>query len=143
MSFKSLVMIGIVLLLLRGTVIAAQPAKRALIYSGTNNHNWKQTTPVIKDILTNAGISVDVTDKPGTVTAELLSKYDVIVSNWNNFKDKSQIWPDETRQAYLDFISKGGGHVMLHAGGSSFYDWPEYHKIVASWGKGTGHGEKT
>jgi type 1 glutamine amidotransferase len=114
----------------------------ALILSGANNHNWSETTPAIKAILTDAEILADVTDQPGNVTSEQLAKYDVIVSNWNNFKDKSLVWSNETRQAYLDFISKGGGHVMLHAGGSSYYGWSEYHKIVASWGKGTNHGPK-
>lgn len=113
---------------------------RALILSGANNHNWSETTPAIKDILTGAAISVDVTEQPSGLTAQQLSKYDVIVSNWNNFKDKSLDWPEETRQAFLDFISGGGGHVTVHAGGCSFYDWGEYHKIVASWGKRTSHG---
>jgi len=113
-----------------------------LILSGANNHNWSETTPAIKDILTGAGISTDITEQPSSLTAGQLSKYDVIVSNWNNFKDKSLVWPEETKQAFLDFISKGGGHVMVHAGGCSFYDWSEYHKIVASWGKRTSHGSK-
>lgn len=112
----------------------------ALILSGANNHSWQKTTPAIKDILANAGISVDVTEQPSGLTAGQLLKYDVIVSNWNNFKDKSLVWPEKTRQAYLNFISKGGGHVTVHAGGSSYYGWPEYHKIVASWGKQTRHG---
>jgi len=114
----------------------------ALILSGANNHNWSETTPAIKGILTRAGISTDITEQPASLTAGQLSKYDVIVSNWNNFKDKSLDWPEETRHAFLDFISKGGGHVMVHAGGCSFYDWGEYHKIVASWGKRTNHGPK-
>ncbi|MBW8014962.1 MAG: hypothetical protein FVQ82_02170 [Planctomycetes bacterium] len=139
---KSLVVFSAVLLFFCGIVSAAQQPTRVLIYSGANNHKWSETTPAIKKILTDAAISVDVIDKPADVTAKLLSKYDVIVSNWNNFRDKSLVWSDETRKAYLNFISKGGGHVMVHAGGSSFYDWPEYHKIVASWGKGTNHSRK-
>ncbi|MBW8036410.1 MAG: hypothetical protein FVQ79_12480 [Planctomycetes bacterium] len=130
------------LLLFSQIVFATEPPTRVLIYSGANNHKWQETTPAIKDILTDAAISVDVIDPTGNVTAQLLSKYDVIVSDWNNYKDKSLDWPEENKQAFLDFISKGGGHVMVHAGGSSFYDWPQYHQIVASWGKQTGHGPK-
>jgi type 1 glutamine amidotransferase len=114
----------------------------ALILSGANNHNWSETTPAIENILTGADIIANVTEQSSNLTSEQLSKYDVIVSNWNNFKDKSLVWPEETRQAFLDFISKGGGHVMIHAGGSSYYGWGEYHKIVASWGKETNHGPK-
>ena len=113
---------------------------RILILSGSNNHNWQQTTPVIKNILTGAKISADVTEKPASLTGKALSKYDVIVSNWNNLSDKNLDWSDKGKQVFLDFVRKGGGHVMVHAGGSSFYDWAEYHKIVASWGATTGHG---
>ena len=36
---------------------------------------------------------------------------------------------------------KAGGHVVVHAGGTSFFDWKEYHELIgATWGKGTGHG---
>ncbi len=139
---KSLFVFSVVLslLLFSRIVFATEQPTRVLIFSGANNHNWSLTTPAIKDILTNAAINVDVSDHPGNVTDQLLSKYDVIVSNWNNFRDKSLDWSEEARQAVLDFISKGGGHVVVHAGGCSFYDWPQYHQIVASWGKQTSHG---
>ena len=131
----------VLLVVLTGQVVCAdEQSVRVLIYSGSNNHNWQQTTPAIKNILTKAGISSDVIDKPGNVTDQILSKYDVIVSNWNNFNDKGLDWSDESKHAFIDFIHKGGGHVTVHAGGSSFADWPEYHQIVASWGKQTSHG---
>ena len=38
------------------------------------------------------------------------------------------------------FINIGGGHVVIHAGGSSYNEWQEYHQIAAYWGSGTGHG---
>ena len=116
-----------------------QPTK-VLILSGANNHNWKKTTPAIQEILQDASIKADITENTAEITSQQLSKYDVIVSNFNNFGKTKHIWPEKTKKAYLDFISNGGGHVMLHAGGSSFYDWPEYHKINASWGKKTSHG---
>ena len=33
------------------------------------------------------------------------------------------------REAFLGFVSSGKGYVSIHAGSSSFYDWPEYHQI--------------
>ncbi len=47
------------------------------------------------------------------------------------------------REAYLDFVRGGKGHVTVHAGGSSFYEgWPEYRKVsLVFWNLGTtGHG---
>jgi type 1 glutamine amidotransferase len=116
---------------------------RVLILSGSNNHDWKKTTPCLNQILdANDRFTVCVTEKPQTLSAEDLDRYDVIVSNWNAFglKKKDADWPEATKAAYLTFVRQGGGHVMVHAGGSSFYSWPEYHDIAASWGAKTGHG---
>ena len=122
---------------------ATQAKIRVLIFSGSNNHDWQKTTPCLMQILdANDLFQVSVTEQPKTISAEDLAQTDVIVSNWNAFgKDKADTdWPEVTRAAYLNFIRKGGGHVMVHAGGSSFYDWPAYHQIAASWGPKTSHG---
>ena len=116
---------------------------RVLILSGSNNHDWQKTTPCIQQILdANDRFAVRITEQPKTCSAQDFANTDVIVSNYNAFgKDKSVTdWPEGTKTAYLNFIRQGGGHVMIHAGGSSFYDWPEYHRIAASWGPKTSHG---
>lgn len=135
--------IGIALMAWMPVFGATQARIRVLILSGSNNHNWQETTPCLKQILdANDLFQVSVTEHPQTCSAEDLAKADVIVSNWNGFgKDKADTdWPAPTRAAFLNFIRQGGGHVMVHAGGSSFYDWPEYHQIAASWGPKTSHG---
>ena len=115
---------------------------RVLIFSGRNNHDWKATTPVIREILAANGIDSDVTNEPDKCTAEKLEGYDVIVSNYNTFGPKDAKWPDATKKAFTDFIRQGNGHVMVHAGGSSFGDWKEYQQIAAWWGADTGHGRQ-
>jgi uncharacterized protein len=118
---------------------SGQP-NRVLILSGANNHDWAATTPLIQKTLADSGMEVDICEQTSGITSDMLLSYDVIVSNFNNFKDKDIVWPKETKLAFLDFIRNGGGHVVLHAGGSSFYNWDEYHHIAASWGKQTQHG---
>ena len=116
---------------------------RVLILSGSNNHDWRKTTPCLQQILdANDRFTVRITEQPNTLSAKDLAETDVIVSNWNAFgKGKSETdWPEAFRAAFLNFVRQGGGHVMVHAGGSSFYDWPEYHEIAASWGPKTSHG---
>ena len=120
---------------------------RVLILTGRNNHNWKETTPVLEKLLENADCSVDTVVPPEGLTKENLLNYDVILSNWNSWgkgsKEAEAQWTDVERAAYLDFVHKGGGHVTVHAGGSSFYDdWPEYRKVsLVFWNLGeTGHG---
>ncbi|NQT36700.1 MAG: ThuA domain-containing protein [Planctomycetes bacterium] len=125
-------------------------AVRVLILTGRNNHNWKATTPMLQKVLEASGkFRVDTTVPPQGLTRENLNNYDVILSDWNSWGGGSQeaeaAWTDETRQAYLDFVRGGKGHVTVHAGGSSFYkDWPEYRKVaLVYWNLGaTGHGRQ-
>ena len=117
---------------------------RVLIFSGQNNHNWKATTPELERILTDTGrFKVDVIDYPARCTAGFLSNYDVILSNWKTYGANVTIdeWRPQMREAFLDFLRKGGGFVSIHAACASFPDWPEYQKIVGgTWGTKTGHG---
>ena len=121
---------------------------KVLLLSGQNNHNWQKTTPKLKSLLESTGrFEVDVTERPDQLTAETLKPYQVILSNWNAWKKgpaKVADWPEATRSAYLDFVHSGGGHVVVHAGSSSFFDWSEYQRLtLASWKLGqTGHGPK-
>jgi len=123
---------------------------RVLILTGRNNHNWKKTTPMLKQVLEASGkFRVDTTVPPQGLTRENLNNYDVILSDWNSWgkgsKEAEAAWTAATRQAYLDFVRGGKGHVTVHAGGSSFYkDWPEYRKMsLIYWNLGvTGHGRQ-
>lgn len=113
-----------------------------VILTGANNHNWQATTPVLKQILEDSGrFTVEVVTDPEQLTEERLRELDVLLSNWNAFgKNKPAPWSEKLKKAYLDFVRNGGGHVAVHAGSSSFYDWDEYHRIcLATWKDGTGH----
>ena len=129
---------------LAGQLIAAEPV-RVLILTGQNNHNWQETTPKLKAILTAGGrFTVDVTEHPEQCDAAAFSRYDVLLSNWNAWgKVAVTNWPAATREAFLGFIRDGKGLVVVHAGSSTFYDWPEYQQAAgASWKLGqTGHGK--
>ena len=122
---------------------------RVLILTGSNNHDWKQTTPKMKEILEASGkFAVETAVPPEGITAENIRRFDAILSNWNSWgKDpkKAEEWPEGARAAYLDFVRGGKGHVTVHAGGSSFYQgWPEYRKVsLVYWDlKNTRHGQK-
>jgi type 1 glutamine amidotransferase len=118
---------------------------RVLILSGQNNHNWRETTPRIKEICELSGrFVVDVTEHPEELTTDTLARCDALISNWNAWGDTAQVkeWPEATRAAFIGFVRGGKGLVSVHAGSSSFYDWPEYQQMVcASWDLAkTGHG---
>jgi type 1 glutamine amidotransferase len=149
---------ALMIILLAPLVTSVSPAAaetadapiRVLILTGSNNHNWKETTPMLQRILEQSGrFRVATTVPPLGLTKDNLQQYDVIVSNWNSWgraaKAAEAEWTEAVRDAYLDFVRGGKGHVTVHAGGSSFYEgWPEYRQVaLVYWDLGrTGHGRQ-
>ena len=118
---------------------------RVLLLTGSNNHDWRATTPVIKDTLESCGrFHVDVETNVPAMTGASFANYDVVLSNFNTFgmKDPGPIWSADVRAAFLDFVRKGKGFASVHSGTSVFYDWSEFQQLAGtSWGKHTSHGQ--
>jgi uncharacterized protein len=131
-------------LVVNGDAWAAEAQLRVLILSGENNHDWRETTPKLKSILTGSGrFAVDVTEHPEQCDTQTFLRYDALLSNWNAFGNPAATnWPAATRAALVDFVRRGKGFIVVHAGGSSFYDWPEYQQLAGAWWKmgQTSHG---
>jgi type 1 glutamine amidotransferase len=128
-----------------GSASGADAKLRVLILSGANNHNWKTTTPAIKATLEESGrFEVDVEERVMDMKPESFTPYAAIVSNFNTFgKDApaKKEWDAATKKGFLDHIAKGHGLVIVHAGSSVFYDWPEFHQLACgTWKDGTSHG---
>jgi type 1 glutamine amidotransferase len=121
------------------TAPAAEPIK-ALIVDGQNNHAWKTTTPIMKQILEETKLfTVDVATSPPKDTAGFAPKfsdYGVVISNYNGAE-----WPQETKNAFVEYVAKGGGFVTVHAADNSFPKWPEYNAMIGVGGWG-GRNEK-
>lgn len=108
---------------------------QVLILSGSNNHNWQQTTPFLENLFSRSGLfEVQSTNKPDTLKSSDLKHFDVICSNWNSWPETDLRWPETTEKALLDFIKTGGGFVTFHASTTEFYNWPGFQKIsTAAW----------
>ncbi len=64
---------------------------RVLILTGRNNHNWKETTPVLQNLLeASSGCVVDTVVPPQGLTEDNLQNYDLILSNWNSWGNGSK-----------------------------------------------------
>ncbi|MGF1581479.1 MAG: ThuA domain-containing protein [Gemmataceae bacterium] len=129
-----------VALLLVGTATADQPKLKALIVDGQNNHNWRATTPVLKEYLEQTGLfTVEVATTAGRNTAGFNPKfadYDVVVMNYNGPN-----WPKETKANFVNYVRNGGGLVIYHAADNSFPRWKEYNEMIGLGGWG-GRNEK-
>ena len=63
--------------------------------------------------------------------------YQVVVSNYNG-----DLWPEQTRSDFVEFVTNGGGFVCVHAADNAFPEWPEYNAMIAVGGWG-GRSEKS
>ena len=141
---------------------------KALIIDGQNNHAvWPKSTIMMKQYLEETGLFiVDIDRTQFTWKAErekaflplalvgktvnlkepkhdpdfspAFAKYDVIISN---FGWKAADWPKQTQKALEDYMTKGGGFVVVHAADNSFPQWLEYNKMIGLGGWG-GRNEK-
>lgn len=123
---------------------------KVLIITGDHGHNWKESTPFLKETLTKAGMTVDVTETPHKdLTADNLAKYDVLVLNYKDTKNggPDTKWSEENQKAFTDAVKGGKGLVVYHHASSAFtggsaYD-KEFEKIIAGgWRKQGNHGKR-
>ncbi|MBI5084349.1 MAG: ThuA domain-containing protein [Acidobacteria bacterium] len=89
---------------------------RVLILTGRNNHDWRSTTPYLREVLQSTGrFDVRVTEEPSGLSAATLKPYDVLVSNYCGPR-----WGAPTERAVEEFVSGGKGLVVVHAGSYPF-----------------------
>jgi len=117
-----------------------------LIVDGQNNHNWAAMTPRMKRVLENTGrFKVDVvTTPPARSLPESwdqfwpnFSQYHVVLSNYNG-----DPWPATVNQALEDYVSGGGGLVIIHAANNAFAGWPAYNKMIGLGWRGKSFGDR-
>ena len=120
---------------------SAEDAKlKVLLLDGQNNHNWKATTPVLKEALESSGaftVTVATSPPKGAQKEDWdawkpdFAAHDAVLSNYNG-----QMWSEETQKSFVQFVEDGGGFVCVHAADNSFSQWKEYNKMIAVGGWG-------
>ena len=108
-----------------------------LIVDGFSNHDWKQTTLLVKRILENSELfSVDVSTAPSAkdtsdwnIWRPGFADYDVVVQNCNSYSGRPR-WPDEVQLELEKYVSNGGGLYILHSANNAFPEWNEYNRMI-------------
>lgn len=113
---------------------------RVLILTGKNNHEWRATTPVLRDILERTGrFEVRVNEEVSGCGPETFAPYDLLLLNYNH-GDPPTWWDNRPREALLDFVRNGKGLVSFHASNNAFPGWHEYDKLIGgTWRETAGH----
>lgn len=140
----------IVMLFLPVSILALQTNEKidVLIIDGFSNHNWQQTTRVVKSILLKSNlfqVAVSTSpSEPGDNAWKLwkpdFKKYDVVMLNCNNIQNKEIRWPKSVEKRLEKYVAKGGGLYILHSANNAFADWPEYNKMIGLGWRGINEG---
>ena len=104
---------------------------RVLLIDGQNNHDWKSSSPWLKQILENTQLfQVDIATTPakgGDMNGfhPDLSPYQVLVSNYNG-----EAWSKSFQESLTRFVENGGGFVPVHAADNAFPEWRQYNEMI-------------
>ncbi len=126
-----------------------QPIK-VLIITGDHGHAWRETTPYLKELLTQAGMAVDVTETPSKdLTPANLAKYDVLLLNYKDTPKGApeSRWSEANKAAFADAVRGGKGLVVYHHASSAFVSGSasdkEFERVIAGgWRKQGNHGKR-
>jgi type 1 glutamine amidotransferase len=139
-----------ILILTLATTAADKTPVKVLIITGDHGHNWKETTPFLKKVLTGAGMKVDVTEAPATdLTVDNLAKYDVFLLNYKDTKKggPDTRWSEDNKKAFADAVKGGKGLLVCHHASSAFVSGSDFDKeferiIAGGWRKQGNHGKR-
>jgi type 1 glutamine amidotransferase len=120
---------------------APKPKLQALIIAGQNNHDWRATTPVLRELLEDTGIfEVRVTEEFRGAGPETLAPYDVVVLNYCDNHKPELRWGERADTALVNFVRGGKGLVVYHFSTAAFDGWTEFEKMSAgNWRPNNGH----
>lgn len=110
---------------------------RVLIVDGFSNHDWRQTTALIRGILeSNGSFDVHVSTAPQTndpaawaAWRPKFSDYDVVIQNCNDYGQHIS-WPEPVKKDLEDFVRNGGGVYIFHSAENAFVGWKAYEQMV-------------
>ncbi|MEO6245618.1 MAG: ThuA domain-containing protein, partial [Opitutaceae bacterium] len=139
MSFHRLRHLFPLALLFCAGCFAAAPLPKVMLLTGQSSkyHDWTKISPLVKTYLDQTGLfAVDVVTTPPT-GADMarfepkFSGYAAVVMVYEGAE-----WPAATKAAFVDYMKKGGGLVVIHDTDNAFPFWAEWNEMigVGGWG---------
>lgn len=118
---------------------------RVLLITGRDvkAHDWRKTTPVLREHLEAADkFEVVVSEEPLVLESSALDSYDVVLLNYYNWQRPGLT--ERARKNLVSFVRGGKGLVSFHYSCRAFGDWPEYRDMIGRiWvGDHSGHGPR-
>src|SRR5262249_25487837 len=121
MKTRALAITALAYLTLSAATLSAQPSPppdpskiQVLIITGQNVHDWRGTTPILKQVIEDAKkFEGGVVEELRGAGPETLANYDQVVVNYYN-RAKKKPWGERAQKAFGDFARGGKGFVVYH-----------------------------
>ena len=98
------------------------------ILSG-GNHPYEESTPVLKEFLTNAGHSITTTEDASKIEqSTYMNQFDVLM--FNTLRVEELTFTKNQQECLKNLISSGKGFICIHISGCIPDNWQEYRKIT-------------
>jgi type 1 glutamine amidotransferase len=130
-----------VIFLFWGHIVFAQSHSdklNVLIVDGFSNHDWEQTSLIVKTILEKSDLfNVVISTAPSEPEDNewknwrpKFKDYDIVIQNTNNIHNKNIRWPREVEKNLEEYLRSGGGLYILHSANNAFPKWEEYNLMI-------------
>ena len=111
---------------------------KVLIVDGFSNHDWEQTSLIVKTILEKSNLfNVVISTAPsesenneGKNWRPKFSDFDVVIQNTNNIHNRKIRWPREVEKDLEEYLESGGGLYILHSANNAFRKWEAYNLMI-------------
>ncbi|WP_153799127.1 ThuA domain-containing protein [Foetidibacter luteolus] len=113
------------------TMLAAQPAKKVLVFSktaGFHHDAIPEGIAAIQQLGSLHGFAVDTTTDSTKFNSDNLKQYNAVIflnTTMNVLGQAEQV-------AFEKYIQDGGGFAGVHSATDTEYDWPWYNKLVGA-----------
>jgi hypothetical protein len=122
---------------------------RVLIVDGFSNHDWRQTTLLLRGILNAAGefdVERSTMPKMGSTAwaawRPQFANHEVVIQTCNDNGGNGELvglpkkpaWPEAVKTDFAEYVRKGGSVYIFHSAENAFVGWKEYEQMVGlSW----------
>ncbi len=99
-----------------------------LVVSG-GRHPYEESTPILQEFLTAAGLSVTVTEDASLLAdSDGMAAYDALV--FNTLREGDSTLTDAEQNNMKEYVSGGKGFVCIHISGCVPETWPGYSNMT-------------
>src|SRR5947209_4398277 len=114
--------------------IRAQDRPARILYFTHSAGYRHEVIPASREILKQIGqisprFDVATSEDVSVFTAENLRRYGAVMF----FTTGELPMNDPQKQALIDFVRAGGGFIGVHSATDTFYEWPEYGKLIGGY----------